>query len=183
MSDTAPAAGTPASGLAGVIQRILAALDRIHYWLIALAARVFPAAIFWQSGQTKVSGSHLKPSAIALFANEYQLPIIDPTAAAYLSAFSEHLLPVLLVLGLATRFCRFRPVVHDGSDRNLRLFGRLANARRLGHVLSPAHRARSQRDFDRPFDRAPFRARARPSPLTAPVVCRCIRPSISHSRH
>jgi putative oxidoreductase len=100
MSDTAPAPGTSASGLAGVIERILAALDRIPYWLIALAARVFPAAIFWQSGQTKVSGLHLKPSAIALFANEYQLPIIDPTAAAYLSAFSEHLLPHCSCSGL-----------------------------------------------------------------------------------
>lgn len=35
------------------------------------------------------------------------LPIIDPTAAAYLSAFSEHLLPVFLVLGLAARFAAF----------------------------------------------------------------------------
>jgi putative oxidoreductase len=35
------------------------------------------------------------------------LPIIDPTAAAYLSAFGEHLFPVLLVLGLATRFAAF----------------------------------------------------------------------------
>ena len=69
--------------------------------LPALGGRVFPAAVFWQSGQTKVAGWHLKPSAIALFQSEYQLPIIDPTAAAYLSAFGEHLFPVLLVLGLA----------------------------------------------------------------------------------
>ena len=182
MSDTAPAAGTPASGLAGVIQRILAALDRIPYWLIALAARVFPAAIFWQSGQTKVSGLHLKPSAIALFANEYQLPIIDPAAAAYLSAFSEHLLPVLLVLGLATRFAAFGLLFMTVV---IEIFVYLG--------AWPTHGvwatcfllliARSRRDFDRPFDRAPFGARARPSPLTAPVVCRCIRPSISHSRH
>jgi putative oxidoreductase len=102
MSDTMPVAST--SGLAGAVQRVFAALDRIPYWLIALAARVFPAAVFWQSGQTKVAGWHLKPSAIALFQSEYQLPIIDPTAAAYLSAFGEHFFPVLLVLGLATRF-------------------------------------------------------------------------------
>jgi uncharacterized membrane protein YphA (DoxX/SURF4 family) len=158
-------------------ENALAALDRIPYWLIALAARVFPAAIFWQSGQTKVSGLHLKPSAITFFANEYQLPIIDPTAAAYLSAFSEHLLPVLLVLGLAARFAAFGLLFMTVV---IEIF---VNARRLGHVLFPAHRARSRRDFHRPFDRAPFQARARPSPLTAPVVCRCIRPSISHSRH
>jgi len=51
-----------------------------------------------------VAGWHLKPSAIALFANEYQLPLIDPTVAAHISAFSEHCFPILLVLGLASRF-------------------------------------------------------------------------------
>jgi putative oxidoreductase len=63
-----------------------------------------PSRRFWQSGQTKVAGWHLKLSAIALFQNEYKLPLIDPTIAAYLSAFSEHLFPLLLVIGLATRF-------------------------------------------------------------------------------
>jgi putative oxidoreductase len=87
-----------------MVQRLLATLGRIPYWFIALCARIFPAAVFWQSGQTKVAGFHLKPSAVALFQNEYQLPVIDPTAAAYLSAVGELVLPVLLVLGLATRF-------------------------------------------------------------------------------
>ena len=83
---------------------MIAAMDCIPYWFIALAARIFPAAVFWQSGATKVAGWHLKPSAIALFQNEYQLPLIDPTIAAYVSAFSEHIFPILLVIGLATRF-------------------------------------------------------------------------------
>jgi putative oxidoreductase len=87
-----------------IVQRAIATLDRIPYWFIALAARVFPAAVFWQSGQTKVAGWHLKPSAIALFQNEYQLPLIDPTIAACASAFSEHFFPILLVIGVATRF-------------------------------------------------------------------------------
>jgi putative oxidoreductase len=52
----------------------------------------------------RVAGWHLKPSAISLFENEYQLPLIDPTIAAYVSAFSEHFFPILLVIGLATRF-------------------------------------------------------------------------------
>src|SRR5277367_5709273 len=104
MTDAFAAAGRSKSGPAEVARRVIAALDAIPYWPLGLAARVFPAAVFWQSGQTKVGGWHLKPSAIALFQSEYQLPIIDPTAAAYLSAFGEHLFPVLLVLGLATRF-------------------------------------------------------------------------------
>jgi putative oxidoreductase len=99
-----PVAANSKASLVGAIQRVVAALDRIPYWLIALAARVFPAALFWQSGQTKVAEWHLKLSTIALFQNEYQLPLIDPSVAAYLSAFGELFFPVLLVIGLATRF-------------------------------------------------------------------------------
>ena len=99
-----PVALHAASGFFRVVQRPLGALNCIPYWPIALSARVFPAAVFWQSGQTKVAGWHLKPGAIALFQNDYQLPLIDPTVAAYVSAFNEHLFPILLVLGLATRF-------------------------------------------------------------------------------
>lgn len=94
----------PAKGLAGMAQRLLGVLDRIPYSLLALAARIFPAAVFWQSGQTKVDGWHLSDNAVDLFRDEYGLPVIDPTAAAYLAAFAEHFFPVLLVLGLASRF-------------------------------------------------------------------------------
>jgi putative oxidoreductase len=104
MTDMSPAVAHVRSVPARIVQQAIATLDRIPYWFIALAARIFPAAVFWQSGQTKVAGFHLKPSAIALFQNEYQLPLIDPTAAAYTSAFSEHFFPILLVIGLATRF-------------------------------------------------------------------------------
>ena len=104
MTDLSPAAAHSGSVPGRIIQRAIAAMGRIPDWLIALAARVFPAAVFWQSGQTKVAGFHLKPSAIALFQNEYQLPLIDPAIAAHISAFSEHFFPILLVIGLATRF-------------------------------------------------------------------------------
>jgi putative oxidoreductase len=104
MTNLSPATTRFGSVPTRIIQRIIAAMDRIPGWLIALAARVFPAAVFWQSGQTKLTGYHLKPSAIALFQNEYQLPLIDPATAAYVSAVSELLFPVLLVVGLATRF-------------------------------------------------------------------------------
>ena len=92
------------SGPARIVESTISTLDRIPYWSIALAARIFPAAVFWQSGQTKVAGWHLKPSAIALFQDEYQLPLIDPSIAAHASAVAEHVFPILLVIGLATRF-------------------------------------------------------------------------------
>ena len=97
-------AATPTISPARIIQRTMAALDRIPYWPIALAARIFPAMVFWQSGQTKVSGFSLKPSAIALFEDEYRLPLLDPEIAAHAAAIAEHLFPVLLVIGLASRF-------------------------------------------------------------------------------
>jgi putative oxidoreductase len=104
MTNQFPAAAQSGSVLVRIIQRVIAAMGCIPYWFIALAARIFPAAVFWQSGATKVAGWHLKPSAIALFQNEYQLPLIYPTIAAYVSAFSEHFFPILLVIGLAARF-------------------------------------------------------------------------------
>ncbi len=82
-------------------------LELIPYWVLGLAARIFSAAVFWQSGQTKVEGWHLKASAIELFREEYRLPVVDPVIAAHAAAFSEHFFPVLLVLGLASRFAAF----------------------------------------------------------------------------
>jgi putative oxidoreductase len=107
MTDMTPAVADFKSAPARIVQHAIATLDRIPDWFIALAARIFPATVFWQSGQTKVAGWHLKVSAIALFENEYHLPLIDPTTAAYASTFSEHLFPILLILGLATRFSAF----------------------------------------------------------------------------
>jgi putative oxidoreductase len=84
-----------------------ALLDRIPQSLISLAARIFPAAVFWRSGQTKVEDFHVTDNAIALFREEYQLPLIDPVVAAKLAATAEHLFPILLVIGLASRLAAF----------------------------------------------------------------------------
>jgi putative oxidoreductase len=94
----------PQSGIAGLIVRLNALIACIPYWLVALIARLSIAAVFWRSGQTKIDGWHVSDTAILLFKDEYKLPLIDPTLAAYLATFAEHFFPVLLVLGLATRF-------------------------------------------------------------------------------
>ena len=85
-------------------EKAIALFERIPYALIALVARVAPAAVFWQSGQTKLDGWRVSENAIYLFREEYRLPLIDPVIAAHLAAFAEHFFPILLVLGLATRF-------------------------------------------------------------------------------
>jgi len=99
-----PLSATSHSGLAGLIDRLISAMEAIPYWLVALITRVSIAGVFWQSGQTKVDGFRVTDTAIELFRSEYRLPLIDPTIGAHLAAFAEHLFPILLVLGLATRF-------------------------------------------------------------------------------
>lgn len=71
--------------------------------LVALMLRVFPALVFCQSGQTKVEGFAIKDSTWFLFEHEYALPLIPPEWAAVMATVAEHLLPVLLILGLFTR--------------------------------------------------------------------------------
>lgn len=95
------------------------ALARIlPHGLLALVARLGLAATFWTSGQTKVQGLVVDPirgrlelgwprlseSALDLFRYEYGLPLLDPAWAAWLAATAEHALPLLLVVGLATRW-------------------------------------------------------------------------------
>lgn len=99
-----PLAARTETGLAGLINRSIELMAAIPYWFVALIARFSIGSVFWQSGQTKVDGWHVSDTAIQLFTFEYKLPLIDPVIAAYLATFAEHFFPVLLVLGLATRY-------------------------------------------------------------------------------
>lgn len=81
--------------------------DRIPADAVALILRVFPALVFWQSGRTKVEGLRIKDSTWFLFEQEYALPLIPSDVAAVLATLAEHLLPVLMILGLFTRLSAF----------------------------------------------------------------------------
>ena len=72
--------------------------------LLLLVARCGIAAVFFQSGRTKVEGLlTLTDSTYELFRTDYALPFMPPVLAAHVAAYSEHLFPILLVLGLFTR--------------------------------------------------------------------------------
>ncbi len=106
MNDATATLPTPA--LAGPLapwNRIADALSaRIGHATLAFCARLSLAAILFQSGRTKVEGwLTVTDGAYALFRDEYKLPLLPPELAAHLAAYAEHLLPLLLVLGLATR--------------------------------------------------------------------------------
>lgn len=94
----------PASTAERLVRGSIGLMERTPWSVVALAARIFPAAVFWQSGRTKVDGFALKDSTFFLFEYEYALPVIDPAIAAYLATAAEHVLPALLVIGLASRY-------------------------------------------------------------------------------
>jgi putative oxidoreductase len=94
---------------------------RIPEPLIAMLARFSIAAVFWNSGQTKVEGfalnivsgsfefglPRLSSSAVELFRHEYKLPLLTPESAAVMATLGEHALPLLVLLGLGTRLASF----------------------------------------------------------------------------
>lgn len=100
-----------------LIERFNALCAHSPLWLIQLLGRMAIAGVFWRSGQTKIQGFALDPlagrfewgipaysdSVLDLFRDEYRLPLVSPEIAAPLAILAEHLFPILLVLGLATR--------------------------------------------------------------------------------
>jgi putative oxidoreductase len=108
----------PATGLAGLAASAVALMSRIPHSLTALIGRFAIAGVFWKSGQTKIEGlqidivegnfqlglPRLSESAVDLFRDEYRLPLLPPELGATLAALGEHALPLLILLGLGTRF-------------------------------------------------------------------------------
>ncbi|HVH37802.1 MAG TPA: DoxX family protein [Sphingomicrobium sp.] len=71
---------------------------------LLLVQRLGIAGVFFFSGRTKVDGLlTVNDTAFELFRTDYALPLVKPEIAAYAATYSEHLFPVLLVLGLFTR--------------------------------------------------------------------------------
>ncbi len=118
---TAAAAPVPSSALVRFVTTVNALFQRVPVSLVAFIARFSIAAVFWNSGQTKIEGfvvnlvsgevslgwPRLSASALALFEDEYKLPLLSPAIAAPMAALAEHVLPLLLLIGLATRLSAF----------------------------------------------------------------------------
>lgn len=72
--------------------------------VLLLVARFGIAGVFFMSGRTKVEGLlTITDGTYELFASEYRVPLLSPEVAATVATWSEHLFPILLVLGLCTR--------------------------------------------------------------------------------
>ena len=66
-----------------------------------LWARWTIAGVFFRSGLTKI---HDWDTTLALFSDEYHVPLLSPPVAAVLGTSAELALPALILLGLGTRF-------------------------------------------------------------------------------
>lgn len=107
----------PLARLQTLLEGVHDRMESLPNTLIAFVARFSIAAVFWKSGQTKVQGfavdivsgefqlgwPRLSENAVALFREEYRLPGLPPEWGALLAATGEHVLPLMLLLGLATR--------------------------------------------------------------------------------
>jgi putative oxidoreductase len=101
-----------------IVNRLIAFMSSIPLSFTSALARFSIAAVFWKSGQTKIEGfvidivagdfqfgwPSLSDTAVFLFEEEYNLPLLSPEFGAYTAAAAEHIFPALILVGLATRF-------------------------------------------------------------------------------
>ncbi|MBV1888908.1 MAG: DoxX family protein [Proteobacteria bacterium] len=80
-------------GLYSRVERLAPVLD--------IALRVWIARVFFLSGLTKIQTWE---TTLMLFEYEYAVPVIPFQLAAYMATAGELILPVLIALGLFTRF-------------------------------------------------------------------------------
>jgi putative oxidoreductase len=83
-----------------LVTDMIAQLEKFPLSVLQLLFRFSIAYTFWNAGIVKIQS--WQPT-VALFANEYRVPILPPELAAMLATAVELTCPVLLVLGLATR--------------------------------------------------------------------------------
>ena len=90
----------PRSGIVANMARIRSILESVPYAALAIPLRLAVATVFWNSGTEKLANWD---ATLALFRDEYRLPLIPPEIAAPMAASIELSTPFLLVLGLFTR--------------------------------------------------------------------------------
>lgn len=71
---------------------------------LLLGFRLYVAYIFFMSGLQKLSTWNDEYGVMYLFREEYNVPLLNPEVAAYLATAGELFLPIVLVLGVGTRF-------------------------------------------------------------------------------
>jgi putative oxidoreductase len=79
---------------------VMAWLERVPLSLVQLVGRLAIAGVFLRAGLQKLAGWE---TTLALFRDEYRVPLLPPELAATIAAITEVGGSILLLLGLATR--------------------------------------------------------------------------------
>ena len=114
--------GRSSSIVAALVDKMILLCSIIPYAVVALVLRVVLARAFFLDGQSKIDGpvlpvdlgsglSHtfvlpaqVKDATFQLFQTQYSGLPLPSNVATYLFTYAEFVLPVLLVIGFATRF-------------------------------------------------------------------------------
>jgi putative oxidoreductase len=111
----------PRSFIGMAIESFVSACSFIPYALVALGLRLVIARVFFLDGQTRVEGPRVplnlhdidfsvvlplqvKAETFVAFLTHYTALPLPPLLSAYAVSYAEFILPVMLVLGLGTRF-------------------------------------------------------------------------------
>jgi putative oxidoreductase len=84
-----------------LVSKVLTWLEAVPYAVLALPLRFGVAWIFWTSAQVKLINWQ---RTLELFADEYRVPLLPPELAASMALAIEIACPILIALGLFTRF-------------------------------------------------------------------------------
>lgn len=122
-----------------LVENFVSACAAIPYAAVAFVLRLMMARVFFLDGQTRIDGIRLpvnvaeltnyyltgwnfsvtvptqvRPETFSAFATQYPLVPVPPAIAAYLVSYAEFILPVMLVIGLGTRFAALGLLVITG---------------------------------------------------------------------
>ena len=89
--------------LSSLLPRLAAWRERLSPLtdLLDLGIRLYVARVFWLSGLTKIRDWD---TTVFLFQEEYHVPVVPPELAAFAGTAGELAFPVLLAIGLGSRF-------------------------------------------------------------------------------
>ncbi len=122
-----------------LVESFVSACAFVPYTAVAFVLRLMMARVFFLDGQMRIDGirlpvnvaeltnyyltgwnfavtvpMQLRPSTVTAFATQYPLVPVPPAIAAYLVSYAEFILPIMLVLGLGTRFAALGLLVITG---------------------------------------------------------------------
>lgn len=115
--------------MVALVESFVSACSFVPYAVVAFVLRLMMARVFFLDGQSRIDGirlpvnvaeltkyyvtgwdfavvvpTQLRPETFSVFATQYPLLPVPANIAAYLVSYAEFILPIMLVIGLGSRF-------------------------------------------------------------------------------